>query len=182
VSGIYRECRTGDPLEATMLADVRLYLPENGLVKVDRMSMAHSLEVRSPLLAKSMVELAFSIPSALKIEGGSSKAILRRLAARYLPASNLNLPKHGFHVPVDEWLRTSLQRPFEAAVLGNGADLTWLDRRAIARLWDEHRSGRFHHGPTLWAVWAFVEWMRGRSADCCSAPVEPVPQPRQQSA
>jgi asparagine synthase (glutamine-hydrolysing) len=165
-----------------MLADVRFYLPENGLVKVDRMSMAHSLEVRSPLLAKAMVELAFSIPSALKIEGGSSKAILRRLAARYLPATNLTLPKRGFHAPLDEWLRTSLHGRFEAAVLGNGADLAWLDRRAIRRLWDEHRSGRFRHGPTLWAVWSFVEWMRGRGSDCRSEPVEPVPQPRQRSA
>jgi asparagine synthase (glutamine-hydrolysing) len=182
VSGVYRECRTDDPLEATMLADVRLYLPENGLVKVDRMSMAHSLEVRSPLLAKSMVELAFTIPSALKIEGGASKAILRRLAARYLPETSLTLPKRGFQVPVDEWLRTSLNRQFEAAVLGNGADVAWLDRRAIARLWDEHRSGRFRHGPTLWAVWSFVEWMRGRSVSRCSDPVEPLPEPRRQSA
>jgi asparagine synthase (glutamine-hydrolysing) len=144
--------------------------------------MAHSLEVRSPLLAKNMVELAFTIPSALKIEGGASKAILRRLAARYLPATSLNLPKRGFHVPMDEWLRTSLHRQFEAAVLGNGADLAWLDRLAIRRLWDEHRSGRFRHGPTLWAVWSFVEWMRGRRVESCSEPGEPVPQPRERSA
>ena len=181
VSGVYR---TAAPTIRSRRSCSRMSASTSRrrLVKVDRMSMAHSLEVRSPLLAKSMVELAFSIPSALKIEGGSSKAILRRLAARYLPATNLTLPKRGFHVPLDEWLRTSLHRQFEAAVLGNGADLAWLDRRAIGRLWDEHRSGRFRHGPTLWAVWAFVEWMRGRSVDRCSDPVEPVPQPRQQSA
>jgi asparagine synthase (glutamine-hydrolysing) len=184
VRGVYRDCRNDsqDPLQAIMLADARLYLPEDVLVKVDRMSMAHSLEVRSPLLSKNMVELAFTIPSDLKVEGETSKVVLRRLAARYLPPQILALPKQGFHLPLDQWLRTSLSEPFETAVLGDGADLGWFDRQAVRRLWGEHRSGRFHHGATLWAVWSFVEWLRGRAPRPSRRPIEHETEPRQQSA
>jgi asparagine synthase (glutamine-hydrolysing) len=124
--------------------------------------MAHGLEVRSPLLAKSVVELALSLPSALKVADGATKVILRRLAERYLPADILGLPKRGFHAPVDAWFRGELRSRFEAEVLGGTAAVPeWIDLGAVRRLWEEHRSGRFHHGATLWAVWALAVWSAG---------------------
>ena len=159
VREVYRAANTGDALQAIMLADVSLYLPEDVLVKVDRMSMAHGLEVRSPLLAKSVVELALSLPSSLKVADGTTKLILRRLAERYLPEDIVALPKRGFHAPVDAWFRGELRSRFEAQVLGaREAVPEWIDLRAVRRLWEEHRSGRLHLGTTLWTVWALAVW------------------------
>lgn len=160
VRSLYRDGAGGDPLQAIMRADVRFYLPEDVLVKVDRMSMAHSLEVRSPLLSKRVVELAFRLPAALKVRGDVSKALLRRLAARYVPAPVLGLPKRGFHIPLDRWLREELRGPFEDQVLQPSGAAPWLDRSVLSRLWTEHQGGRFSHGYALWALWAYGVWAR----------------------
>src|SRR5438046_10699412 len=88
--------------------DLRHRLLEDMLVKVDRMSMAHSLEVRSPLLDHRLVEFAASLPASLKLRGWQTKAILRDAVRRYLPASTLQKRKHGFSVPLREWLRGTL--------------------------------------------------------------------------
>jgi asparagine synthase (glutamine-hydrolysing) len=145
-----------------MSADARFYLPEDVLVKVDRMSMAHGLEVRSPLLSKRIVELAFSIPSSLKLERGVSKALLRRLAARHIPQEIVHLPKTGFHIPLDRWLRNELKELFEGDVFDrSNCELGWLDLRAVKGLWAEHQSGRVDHGYTLWMLWVLHAWSRG---------------------
>jgi asparagine synthase (glutamine-hydrolysing) len=161
VRTMYRAGDRGDPLQAIMRADARLYLPEDVLVKVDRMSMAHGLEVRSPLLSRRIVELAFSIPADLKVRGGKGKALLRALATRHVPVELTDLPKRGFHIPLDRWMRQELRPAFEEDMIG--ASLTgmpWLDRPTLARFWAEHQSGRFHHGHTLWMLWAYQAWER----------------------
>jgi asparagine synthase (glutamine-hydrolysing) len=164
VCELYRSGGTSDPLQAIMKADARFYLPEDVLVKVDRMSMAHGLEVRSPLLSRRVVELAFCIPSRLKMPDGTSKALLRRLAASYVPRELLSLPKRGFHVPLDRWLRQDLRSAFEQDVLAApGGRIDWLDRRVLSRLWQEHLSGRFQHGHTLWMLWAYRAWSRAET-------------------
>jgi asparagine synthase (glutamine-hydrolysing) len=165
VRALYREGRNGDPLQAIMRADARFYLPENGLVKVDRMSMAHSLEVRSPFLSKRVLELAFSIPSSLKVSGGESKALLRRLARRHLPHEIVDLPKRGFHMPVDDWLRQGLRRPFEESLLDQpDCGIGWIDRGTVAGLWEQHQSTAFNHGQTLWMLWALRAWVDSEKA------------------
>ena len=160
VRSIYRTGKDRDPLQAIMRADARLYLPEDVLVKVDRMSMAHGLEIRSPFLSRRVVELAFSIPSSLKMARGVSKALLRQLAGRYLPSETLDLPKRGFHMPLDRWFREGLRPTFEEEVLGEPDGGTgWIDRRVVERLWSQHQCGAFDHGHTLWALWAFRAWL-----------------------
>jgi asparagine synthase (glutamine-hydrolysing) len=172
VRHVYRSGRRGDPLQAMMRADASLYLPENGLVKVDRMSMAHGLEVRSPLLSRGVVELAFAIPAALKVAGGVSKALLRTVAERHLPREVIRLPKRGFHIPLDRWLRRELRPAFEADVLaGPPSGIEGLDPRVVRRLWAEHQRGAFNHGHTLWMIWSLQAWHRTHRAR--TAPVPP---------
>src|SRR4029078_13073745 len=85
-----------DPLARSLYLDLKTWLPDDGLVKVDRMSMAHALEVRCPLLDHKVVELAFRMPSRVKLRGGETKRPLRRLAERRLPPAILARPKRGF--------------------------------------------------------------------------------------
>jgi asparagine synthase (glutamine-hydrolysing) len=163
VRAVYRAGADGDPLQAAMKADARLYLPEDVLVKVDRMSMAHGLEVRSPLLSRRVLELAFSIPARVKVPGGVSKALLRRLAARRGMPELAGLPKRGFHIPLDRWASDELKPAFEDALLGAGArDIPWLDRKVVARLWRQHHAGTHRHGHTFWALWAYRSWSAAR--------------------
>jgi asparagine synthase (glutamine-hydrolysing) len=172
VRGVYRAGQHGDPLQAIMRADTRFYLPEDVLVKVDRMSMAHGLEVRSPLLSRRIVELAFTIPSSMKREGEQSKPLLRRLARRHLPAELVDLPKTGFHSPLSRWLRDDLKTRLEHDLLGQGADdLGWVDRGAVRRLWAEHQDGRHDHSQTLWMLWMLTAWTRSEVGARRSPPV-----------
>jgi asparagine synthase (glutamine-hydrolysing) len=165
VRALYRSSRGADPLQAIMRADAKLYLPEDVLVKSDRMSMAHGLEVRSPLLAKRVVELAFSIPSSLKLRERRSKYLLRTLAEKHVPPALLRLPKRGFHIPLDRWLREDLRPAFEEEVISpSGGTASCLDARTVERLWREHLSGRFDRGYTLWTIWALHAWLRIRRA------------------
>jgi asparagine synthase (glutamine-hydrolysing) len=161
VRSVYRAGQHGDPLQAIMRADTRFYLPEDVLVKVDRMSMAHGLEVRSPLLSKRIVELAFTIPSALKRDGDRSKALLRHLARRHVPAEVVDLPKTGFHSPLGRWLRDDLKTRLEDELLGPGSDdVGWIDRGAVRRVWTEHQGGRGDRSQTLWMLWMLSAWSR----------------------
>ena len=85
-------------------ADLKVYLPNDPLVKVDRMSMAHGLEIRCPLLDRRVVELAFRIPATKKQEGRQGKSLLRALARRRLPGKLWQLPKRGFTAPIGQWI------------------------------------------------------------------------------
>jgi asparagine synthase (glutamine-hydrolysing) len=175
VRGIYRSGRGEDPLQAMMRADASLYLPEDVLVKVDRMSMAHGLEVRSPLLSRRVVELAFTIPASLKVAGGVSKALLRKVAERHVPRELIALPKRGFHIPLDRWLRHDLRGAFEADVLAaGGAGVDGIDTRIVRRLWSEHQRGAFNHGHTLWMVWSLQAWLRAHRDRAAPAPPRPA--------
>src|SRR4029078_13543778 len=97
-----------DPLARALYLDLKTWLADDGLVKVDRMSMAHGLEVRCPLLYHRVLELAARLPSRLKLDGTRSKVLLRRVAERRLPPEILARPKRGFAPPVSRWLRGEL--------------------------------------------------------------------------
>jgi asparagine synthase (glutamine-hydrolysing) len=98
----YRRCASKDPVQKAEYADLKVYLPNDPLVKVDRMSMAHALEVRCPLLDRRMVELAFRIPASKKQTGRTGKVLLRELARRRLPEGLSRLPKRGFTMPMPQ--------------------------------------------------------------------------------
>jgi asparagine synthase (glutamine-hydrolysing) len=155
----YAAAPAGDALAGMIAADVAVVLPDDFLVKVDRASMAHGLEVRPPLLDHELLELAARIPSALKVRGGETKWVFKQACRDLLPDTILRRPKHGFEVPVDAWLRGPLRPVFEDAVLAPGARVAGLVDQGRARwLYDAHRSGASRQGATLWSLLVLARW------------------------
>lgn len=149
-----------------MLGDLITYLPDDILVKVDRASMACSLEARVPLLDHRVVELAWSLPLSLKIHQGRGKWILREVLSRYVPAPLVDRPKMGFGIPIGEWLRGPL-RDWASAYLEPDALARdgLVDVPVVRQLWTEHLRGRGSYEYALWNVLmlqAWVEATRGR--------------------
>ena len=139
--------------------NLKLYLQDCILVKVDRASMATSLEVRSPFLDRDVVDFVVPLPLRMKLRGGQGKVLLKALAARYLPAAIVHRRKQGFTVPVGEWLRGPL-RPLLGDALAP-ARLTrqgLFDGRAVEALIAEHERGRRNRWKELWALLVFQLW------------------------
>ena len=147
--------------------DLRHRLLEDMLVKVDRMSMAHSLEVRSPLLDHRLVEFAANLPSSLKLRRWETKAILRQTVRRYLPPDSLRKRKQGFSVPLREWLRGRLNEMVGDYLRGSGGSLDphIFNQATVNRLILEHRQGMQDHSSVIWLLLNFAAWnnMYGRS-------------------
>jgi asparagine synthase (glutamine-hydrolysing) len=142
-----------DFLDRLLHIDCQTRLTENQLPIVDRMSMAHSLELRSPFLDRRVAEFAMRIPSRLKIKHGRIKHVTRALAARYLPESIVNRPKKGFGFPLALWLRGPLKHLMQHVIDDSRLVATGLFRReALQRLQDEHVSGRVDHNYRLWMI------------------------------
>jgi asparagine synthase (glutamine-hydrolysing) len=157
----YRECRSDSAVQRAQYADLKVYLPNDPLVKVDRMSMANSLEIRCPLLDHHIIELAFRIPTHSKMPHGEPKSLLRSLADRRLPRRVVEMPKRGFTAPTAAWLAGPYAAQFRDDVLGGQArSRSIVDSTRVARLFDEHRHGRADHSFALWAVWMLERWAR----------------------
>lgn len=149
------------PLDRMLRCDLLTYLPGDLLVKMDRASMANSLEVRSPLLDHKLVEFGATLPQDRKLIRGSSKVLLREVAKRLMPADLVDRPKQGFGVPINGWFRSQLGERFEELVLAPDAALRdHLDPGVAATLLAEHRSGRLVHGHRLWVLMMFELWAR----------------------
>jgi len=148
-----------DVLNRQLYADLSLYLADDILVKVDRMSMATSLETRAPFLDGDLMELAFSMPGHLKIRNGERKWILKRAMQDVLPKSILNRKKEGFSIPMKNWLRTELQ-PLMRGLLSRErvARRGLLDPDVVDKLMDDHVEGRENHAHTLFPLMVFERW------------------------
>lgn len=152
-----------DALSRSQLADIHFYMTDDVLVKVDRMSMAHSLEVRSPLLDHRIIEFAASLPADLKIRSGQGKVLLRAAAARRLPERIQKMPKRGFSIPAAKWLRTDLRTIAEELLFdSNRSFAPLLERKAITTLWQEHLSMARDHSVLLWGLMMLGLWDRTR--------------------
>ncbi|MBI4349164.1 MAG: asparagine synthase (glutamine-hydrolyzing) [Elusimicrobia bacterium] len=150
-----------DPADAANAADLRLYLPDDLLAKVDIASMANSLEVRSPLLDRTVVEFGASLPIDLKIRGGLGKHVLKRAAEPFVPRENLYRPKMGFGVPIGTWFRGELRGLLEDTILSPQAARRGMFRpEAVRGLVDEHIAGRADRSRGLWALVMLELWQR----------------------
>jgi asparagine synthase (glutamine-hydrolysing) len=156
----YLDGPSGRSWEARMMEyDLKTYLPNDILTKVDRMSMYTSLEARVPFLDHRLVELAARIPARLKIRNGVAKHILKRVIAPYLPAEVLAKRKHGFSIPLEGWLRSDLKVDVLDTLHGrNQSGL--FDRRAVDRLVNAFFRGDDSRNHQVWTLYAFELWYR----------------------
>lgn len=150
-----------DGLSRVQYLDFKTYLPGDILVKVDRASMAHSLEVRVPILDHEFVEWVASLPSDLKLNGGEGKYVFKRALESQLPRDILYRPKMGFAVPIASWFRGPLRERVRAAVLGPRLlDSGIFNRRYLERLVRDHERGVSDHSAPLWSLLMFDGFLR----------------------
>ena len=148
-----------DPVENLLYADTVVRLPDDMLTKVDRASMAHSLEVRVPFLAHTFADWAATVPIDLKLRGVTGKYLVRRAVADWLPPGALDRPKQGFAIPLSGWVRGDLGRYAESVWRDSGAgNAGVLEARAVDRLFAEHRAGRADRSQVLYALAMFALW------------------------
>jgi asparagine synthase (glutamine-hydrolysing) len=149
----------GGGAEQMQLADTKGYLPDDILVKVDRATMALSLESRAPFLDHSVFEFAWRLPQSLKIRSGSGKWVLRQLLYRYVPRELIERPKAGFGVPIDSWLRGPLREWAEALLDESRLRQEGFFRpEPIRQVWREHLSGTRNWQHQLWIILMFQAW------------------------
>jgi len=159
VAALREQSGAADPVNAMLAADIALVLPGDMLVKVDRMSMAHGLEVRCPYLDQRVVECAAAMPGAFKLKRGAGKHVLREAFRDRLPAEVFARPKKGFEVPIAEWLTGPLSDLVREAI-----DPVRLKRQGLirpelpARWLEELRAHRRDTSWQLWSVIAFQQW------------------------
>ena len=147
-------------MEQAQYAVTRFQQVNDMLVKIDRMSMAHSLEMRSPFLDHHVVEFAARLPWKFKLKGWETKSLLRDLAARYLPAGNARKRKHGFGVPISLWFRSALETELRARLRESRAIREFTHGDEVNRILEEHRLGLHDHGQLLWCLLTFDAWHR----------------------
>ena len=149
-------CPTDHPLSLIQYLDMKTYLAGDILTKVDRASMAHSLEVRVPLLDHLLTEWVSGLPPDLKLRGGEGKYLLKKAHEPHLPQEVLYRPKMGFGVPLANWFRGPLRQRLRDDLLGGGlADTGLFDARYLERLVDEHQRGVRDHSAPLWTLLMF---------------------------
>jgi asparagine synthase (glutamine-hydrolysing) len=148
-----------------MAMDQLTYLPDDGLTKVDRASMAVALEARVPLLDHRVVEFAWRLPLEHKIRGGTGKQVLRRVLANHLPPEMMERPKRGFSVPLGAWLRGPLREWADELLAPETLrDQDFLAPLPVRQAWDEHQAGAANRQYHLWSVLMFQAWLASGQA------------------
>jgi asparagine synthase (glutamine-hydrolysing) len=147
-------------VDRAMVLDALGYLPDDLLVKVDRASMAASLEARAPLLDHRIVEFAWSLPATLKLRDGATKMVLRRVLASYVPETLTDRPKSGFDPPLAAWLRGELRDWAEALIAPARLKReAWIAPAPVTQRWREHLAGGRNWRQELWNVLTFQAWL-----------------------
>jgi asparagine synthase (glutamine-hydrolysing) len=163
--GYVRDKTFEDPLALVQYLDYKTYLPGDILTKVDRASMAHSLEVRTPFLDYEFVEWASQLPSSIKLKGSEGKHVLKKALEPLLPREVLYRSKMGFAVPIDMWFRGSLRNHLADVVKGERlAQCGVFDRARLRQIVDDHQSGRRDYSATLWSLLMFDGFLQKHGA------------------
>jgi asparagine synthase (glutamine-hydrolysing) len=150
-----------EPLDRLLYLDSKTYLPGDILTKVDRMSMAVSLEARAPLLDHKLIDFVTKIPASLKLAGLETKYLLKKAVQDLVPSEILNRPKQGFGVPIQEWINQQLRsRLRETLTESRTRQRGYLDSRYVGVLLDEHERGRRDHSMRLWSLFMLELWQR----------------------
>ena len=158
---VYQNAPAQSRLDRTLYTDIKTYLPGDLLVKADRMTMAHSLEGRSPFLDHKLAEWAARLPVEYKVRGRQGKYLLRKAFAHLLPEEITARGKQGFGIPIGAWLRGPLAAWTRETLLAtDGVLASWFQREALVQLIAEHDSGRRDHGKRLWALLCLALWAR----------------------
>ena len=145
-----------------MYLDQTGYLPGDNLAKVDRASMAVSLETRLPILSHEVVDLAWRIPVSMKVKNNVSKWALRKVLYKYVPQEMIDRPKMGFSVPVAKWLRGELKEWAEDLLATIDMSGGILQKQVIQKAWDDHISGKRDNSHRLWTVLMYISWSENR--------------------
>jgi asparagine synthase (glutamine-hydrolysing) len=178
----YRDAPANDALSRAQYADLKIWLPGDILTKVDRASMAVSLEAREPLLDHRLVEFAASLPPGMRLRGGSGKWLMKRALASRLPDHILHRRKMGFVTPLSDWFRGPLAAQARAIARGSAlAETGWFDAAAISRLAESHLGGRSDHGRLLWQL-LMLEKSLQRVFGLGAVSVRPDNKPRRNTA
>jgi len=157
----YNNADTDDPLSRIQYLDFKTYLVDDILTKVDRASMANSLEVRVPILDHKFVEMVAKIPSDMKLKGKESKYIFKKSLNKVLPPEIMNRKKMGFTIPIGEWMRKDLREMAEEVLFDRNSDSTFLfDMKYVRTLWKQHLSGMKDLTQPLWTLLSFQLWAR----------------------
>jgi len=152
----YDRADTEDLLSKIQYVDIKTYLTDDILTKVDRSSMAVSLEVRAPMLDHKFLELAASMPSGLKLRNGNGKYILKKAFESKLPSDILYRPKQGFAIPLAAWFKRDLKEMAHHVILETQDGI--LDQRLLKKIWDQHQNGYYDRSALLWATLMFRKW------------------------
>jgi len=153
-----------DPVTRVQYVDIKTYMTEDILVKVDRMSMANSLEVRAPILDHKLMEFAGRLSSDFKLRGKTSKYIFKKMNERRLPADILYRKKQGFSIPMTTWMRHDLREFAREKLFAGSALSQHFNMKYVKQLWDENISGHKDHSTSLWGLMMFEMWHKTFSA------------------
>ena len=155
-----------DPVQRMMALDALTYLPDDILVKVDRASMAVSLETRAPFLDRDVMEFAWTLPMSMKLRDGKGKWILRQLLDRHMPRELIERPKMGFGIPLNDWLRGPLREWAETLLAEDRLKREgYLDPKPIRATWERHVRGEASFGYRLWSVLMFQAWLEQQGVE-----------------
>ncbi len=159
IRALQAEAPDCDAKDRALYVDFGSYMVDNCLTKVDRMSMACSIEARVPLLDRDVVQLAFRMPSALKFDGSQTKILLKRVAARHVPRECVYRPKEGFSIPIKNWLKDEFRGLIENYLAPQRLRQEGIfDPAIVDRLWQEHLANRANHSHLLWSLLVFEQW------------------------
>ena len=158
---LFNNAPVQDEQEKMLFADTWSFLPDDCLFKVDRMSMAHGLEVRVPFLDQELVEFSARLPFDYKIRSFTSKYILKKAFSPYLPKKNLKQRKQGFTIPISAWLREDLGKLAEKILFSNQCvSRNYFNSRHVKWMFKEHQSGKQELGHRIWSLVVFEVWAR----------------------